>query len=531
MALSFANFGIQTDPNYVKLYARARTGHVPSCLELGKLYIFTPSGYCNDILLGEFYISLAARQGNREAIEILKKIPTLGTSNNDVIGTMLMGSLGHVSSDLFQIQENRLVRQANSHPMNILSSTPRNVLIREMSSYYTPTAENYKKAVALMHAGRNMLVNQPISKRFKRVEGVHLYVDGCFYESKAKEDVPLLSLHGSEIDAFLGKVLAHDPDDFACRYFKCELNSLPPRTNPERLMLSLDQLIRDMEVWMKDNNKHSTRFPNNSEVEEEVVKRGDESAAVQVFETHDIEKLDSANLGGDSILLLNTKILFLVYYTMGSYCVVTHQYIRAIDSFSKALSVYPTSPIALYGVAFATYRREVEIMEAKCEERGLTKDEDARWFRTTVTDILKDGAIPSMELFKQYLAVAPPCDQKYPNVLFLMADVSLKMQDYHGMMNYYERAERAEKERLPIYKASEEGGQPDTEMVRAYYPFIASRLCKNVECNSQKEKILQSPPGKRCSGCKQVRYCSSYCQTEHWPSHKQQCKMWSKLMK
>jgi hypothetical protein len=43
--------------------------------------------------------------------------------------------------------------------------------------------------------------------------------------------------------------------------------------------------------------------------------------------------------------------------------------------------------------------------------------------------------------------------------------------------------------------------------------------CSNPECGGIGPK--------RCSRCKQVRYCGRECQLAHWKAHKADCKRWS----
>merc|ERR1712066_37620 len=49
-------------------------------------------------------------------------------------------------------------------------------------------------------------------------------------------------------------------------------------------------------------------------------------------------------------------------------------------------------------------------------------------------------------------------------------------------------------------------------------------LCANVACRrfAQDDDRFQ-----KCPKCKSVRYCSSACQEDDWPRHKQSCKIWS----
>jgi len=56
---------------------------------------------------------------------------------------------------------------------------------------------------------------------------------------------------------------------------------------------------------------------------------------------------------------------------------------------------------------------------------------------------------------------------------------------------------------------------PDTEQMPKY---SGRSVCHYCACSSQDAHL------SLCSGCKQVRYCSSVCQAEDWPQHKLWCR-------
>lgn len=76
---------------------------------------------------------------------------------------------------------------------------------------------------------------------------------------------------------------------------------------------------------------------------------------------------------------------------------------------------------------------------------------------------------------------------------------------------YYERGEKADQERLPLFK-------DDAKEYRLKASALVKKFkyCENPEC---------SVVGRfRCTACEKVFYCSKNCQRTHWTSHKAWCK-------
>ena len=54
---------------------------------------------------------------------------------------------------------------------------------------------------------------------------------------------------------------------------------------------------------------------------------------------------------------------------------------------------------------------------------------------------------------------------------------------------------------------------------------LATRTCAHVGCTTVVgASEAAAPRGKRCSGCRLVRYCGAACQTADWPAHKAACR-------
>jgi hypothetical protein len=64
----------------------------------------------------------------------------------------------------------------------------------------------------------------------------------------------------------------------------------------------------------------------------------------------------------------------------------------------------------------------------------------------------------------------------------------------------------------------------DSKHFQPSQPFHDSKKCEKLAQCTNCFEISCEHVMKRCSGCHQSRYCSSECQLEHWPDHKDWCK-------
>ena len=54
---------------------------------------------------------------------------------------------------------------------------------------------------------------------------------------------------------------------------------------------------------------------------------------------------------------------------------------------------------------------------------------------------------------------------------------------------------------------------------------LATRACAHPGCTTVTgASEAEQPLGKRCSGCRLVRYCGAACQKADWPAHKTACR-------
>lgn len=55
--------------------------------------------------------------------------------------------------------------------------------------------------------------------------------------------------------------------------------------------------------------------------------------------------------------------------------------------------------------------------------------------------------------------------------------------------------------------------------------MLATRACSHTRCTTVVGPSEEDQPrGKRCSGCRTVRYCGVGCQKADWPTHKAACR-------
>ncbi|CAH1797897.1 unnamed protein product [Owenia fusiformis] len=497
-----------SDKKFRRLYEACQNDDETACLELGKCYVYGPSGFHKDILLGEFYIAKAARQGNKEAIVLLNEIPALlsegpvenrdnvwieeasaklkRSKGNCVLPRLPVGSYIYITENEFTVVNKERAKQSQGALTDGLRSWQKAWPKEIVDSFEdSPTARKYVKAIELMQAGHNMLVNPPNKEdRFKQVEGIHLYMEGHFYEPMAKNTVPLWQPHFDDVDKLITDTLKENKNDFACRLLRiCMYSEIEPyRSNSEDLIVTLEILVNDINVYTATDR--------------------------QVQENKGTERVKM--IKADAL-----EILGALYFT-------SDQYLRSNDSFGKCLDIFPSHPGALYGVAFTQFRNDA----APIRNHDNTQNPIENEMEQNVTDQNKDiGKTESESAFKRYLRIAPKCDRKYHSALYMSAFESWQNNNCRDMVDLFEMAVNIEKKSLPMYHMQNKPA--GYNIIVAMYPFIKSRLCANTNCTFQSkdpEEVLRAPPGKRCSKCKMVRYCTSDCQAAHWPKHKLTCK-------
>lgn len=57
-----------------------------------------------------------------------------------------------------------------------------------------------------------------------------------------------------------------------------------------------------------------------------------------------------------------------------------------------------------------------------------------------------------------------------------------------------------------------------------YYKQVCMRIVTNICANCTRIQTIDETHFHKCSLCKQVRYCSKSCQTNHWSTHRTNCK-------
>lgn len=68
---------------------------------------------------------------------------------------------------------------------------------------------------------------------------------------------------------------------------------------------------------------------------------------------------------------------------------------------------------------------------------------------------------------------------------------------------------------------------PSQQQLLAVAAALAARPgCGNLRCtNCTGADERGMPKGRRCSGCRTVRFCSAACQREAWPQHRVACRL------
>ncbi|XP_053378946.1 uncharacterized protein LOC123526439 [Mercenaria mercenaria] len=112
------------------------------------------------------------------------------------------------------------------------------------------------------------------------------------------------------------------------------------------------------------------------------------------------------------------RILIDSYYLLGAKYTSTDQDVRALDAFEKCYALDETNIGALYSVAF----------------HYMTKDPEK-----------------ALKLCNKYLDMAPKCDEKYPNVHYVMGFIyATHMKNIELAKKYYYLGQKAETLRLPF---------------------------------------------------------------------------------
>ncbi|CAH1797899.1 unnamed protein product [Owenia fusiformis] len=497
-----------SDEKFNRLYEACQSDDETACLELGKCYVYGPSGFHKDILLGEFYIAKAARQGNKEAIALLNEIPALlsegpvenrdnvwieeasaklkRSKGNCVLPRLPVGSFIYITKNKHTDETKELHKQSQGALMDVLQSRP-TVWPKEIVNSFgdSPTARKYAKAIELMQAVHNMLVNPPNKEdRFKQVEGIHLYMEGHFYEPMAKNTVPLWQPHFDDVDKLITDTLKENKNDFACRLLRiCMYSEIETyRSNSEDLIVALEVLVNDI-------NLHS-------------------AVGRRVQENQDNERTKMIKCNALEFL--------------GALYCTSNQVLRSNDSYRKCLDMFPSHLNALYSIAFNQFNKALGQTLNNDNTTNPMVNEMEQNVTDKSKDIIKNG---SESAFKPYLEIAPKCHRKYHFALYMSAFESLQNNNCRDVVDLYEMAVDVEKKSLPMYHMQNKPAVYNIIVVM--YPFIKSRLCANTNCTIQSKdlkEVLRAPPGKRCSKCKMVRYCTSDCQAAHWPKHKLTCK-------
>ena len=119
-----------------------------------------------------------------------------------------------------------------------------------------------------------------------------------------------------------------------------------------------------------------------------------------------------------------------------------------------------------------------------------------------------------------------------------LADITTMMQllQQHGQLrSILELAtELGNAGQLKATWAQQEQLQQLPDLLNAFGSTVSAwvpqqQWCHSVDCcnlNMLRESVLVIGPGKKCAGCRSVRYCGRECQVQDWHQHKHVCKAW-----
>lgn len=166
-------------------------------------------------------------------------------------------------------------------------------------------------------------------------------------------------------------------------------------------------------------------------------------------------------------------------------------------------------------------------------------DDDRQDLTQNMIDTLLSGAInrSGVDFWMQLLEGSNLLQSNIRNITihsFMTSEEPIELNNYPSFTNMFEefnmpsgpiRRERQETRFNPIHPPIHQQVNPDIEQSE-FHNLLHS--ISESHCNEQAQcancyTISCKHVIKRCSGCRQIRYCSRQCQESNWAEHKEWC--------